>query len=134
MNDRTTDELADAIEDVEADDSVRVLIITGAGRSFCSGGDLEALRGGGEERSWASEHPEDIRRSFKRAQRLMLTLQRMEKPVIGMINDPAVDAGFDLETGMKMAGAGETITLTSWDHQEGMAAFRGSRKPVYGGR
>ncbi|MDP6549728.1 MAG: enoyl-CoA hydratase-related protein, partial [Dehalococcoidia bacterium] len=41
---------------------------------------------------------------------------------------------FDLETAMKMAAAAETITLTSKDHEEGIAAFRESRKPVYEGR
>jgi len=40
---------------------------------------------------------------------------------------------FDLDTAMKMAATAETITLTSKDHLEGTAAFRESRKPVYGG-
>jgi enoyl-CoA hydratase/carnithine racemase len=41
---------------------------------------------------------------------------------------------FDLETAMKMAAAAETITLTSRDHEEGTAAFRESRRPMYEGR
>lgn len=41
---------------------------------------------------------------------------------------------FDLETAMLMAAAVETITLTSEDHREGVAAFREKRKPVYKGR
>ena len=41
---------------------------------------------------------------------------------------------FDLDTALKMAAAAETITLTSWDHQEGTAAIRESRKPLYEGR
>ena len=47
LNDVMQDELGDAIEDVENDDSIRVLIVTGAGRVFCAGGDLEQLRGCG---------------------------------------------------------------------------------------
>ena len=39
---------------------------------------------------------------------------------------------FDLDTALKTAA--ETITLTSWDHQEGTAAIRESRKPLYEGR
>ena len=96
LNDQTMDELGDALEDVESDDSVRVLIITGAGRSFCAGGDLEALPGGSEPGAWASQNVDDIRRSFQRVQRFMLCLQRMEKPVIAMINGSAVGAGFDI--------------------------------------
>ena len=96
LNDQTMDELGDALEDVESDDSVRVLIITGAGRSFCAGGDLEALPGGSEPGAWASQNVDDIRRSFQRVQRSMLCLQRMEKPVIAMINGSAVGAGFDI--------------------------------------
>lgn len=38
---------------------------------------------------------------------------------------------FDLETAMKMAAAGETITLTSQDHVEGVAAFREKRAAEY---
>ena len=74
LNDQTMDELGDALEDVESDDSVRVLIITGAGRSFCAGGDLEALPGGSEPGAWASQNVDDIRRSFQRVQRFMLCL------------------------------------------------------------
>ena len=38
---------------------------------------------------------------------------------------------FDLETAMQMAAATETITLTSQDHQEGLAAFREKRQPRF---
>ena len=41
---------------------------------------------------------------------------------------------FNLETAMKMAAVGETITLSSQDHAEGTAAFRESRRPKYEGR
>lgn len=75
LNDQTMDELGDALEDVEADDAVRVLILTGAGTSFCAGGDLESLPGGSEPGAWASENPDDNRRGFSK-------VQRMEKPVI----------------------------------------------------
>ena len=96
LNDQTMDELGDALEDVEADDAVRVLILTGAGTSFCAGGDLESLPGGSEPGAWASENPDDIRRGFSKVQRFMLCLQRMEKPVIAMVNGTAVGAGFDI--------------------------------------
>ncbi len=99
LNDVMQDEIGDALEDVENDDSVRVLIVTGAGRVFCAGGDLEQLRGGSEPGTWVTDNVDDIRRAFKRTQRFMLALQRMEKPVIAMVNGAAVGAGFDLACG-----------------------------------
>ena len=99
LNDVMQDEIGDAIEEVENDDGVRVLIVTGAGRAFCAGGDLEQLRGGSEPGTWVTDNVDDIRRAFKRTQRFMLGLQRMEKPVIAMVNGAAVGAGFDLACG-----------------------------------
>jgi len=96
FNDDTMDEMGQAIDDVAADDDIRVLIVTGAGQAFCSGGDLNALQGGSEPGMWVSDNTDDIRRSFRLAQRMILGLQRMEKPVIAMINGVAAGAGFDL--------------------------------------
>ena len=41
---------------------------------------------------------------------------------------------FDLKTALKMAAAAETITLTSYDHEEGTRAIRERRNPIYEGR
>ena len=90
LNDAATDEMGQAIDDVAADDDIRVLIITGAGQAFCGGGDLNTLQGGSDPGMWVSDNTDDIRRSFQSAQRMILGIQRMEKPVI------AVGAGFDI--------------------------------------
>jgi len=99
LNDVMQDEIGDAIDEVDADDSIRVLILTGSGRVFCAGGDLEQLKGGSEPGPWVTDNADDIRRAFKRTQRFMLGLQRLEKPVIAMINGAAVGAGFDMSCG-----------------------------------
>ena len=96
LHDDATDEIGQAIDDVAADDDIRVLVLTGAGDAFCAGGDLNALQGGSDPGMWVSENTDDIRRSFRLAQRMILGIQRMEKPVIAMINGVAVGAGFDL--------------------------------------
>ena len=102
LNDVMQDEIGDAIDDVDADDSIRVLIVTGAGRVFCAGGDLEQLKGGSQPGTWVTDNADDIRRAFKRTQRFMLGLQRLEKPVIAMINGAAVGAGFDMACGCEI--------------------------------
>ena len=96
LNDSAMDEVGHAVEDVRGDDSIRVLIMTGAGRAFCAGGDLQTMIGGNEPGALVSENADDIRRSFERVQRFMLGLHRMEKPVIAMVNGTAAGGGFDL--------------------------------------
>jgi enoyl-CoA hydratase/carnithine racemase len=96
INEKMLDELSSALDDVGSDDEIRVVVVSGAGDSFCAGGDLQALSGGSESGSWVSDSPDEIRRSFEKAQKVMLALQRMEKPIIGKINGVAVGAGLDL--------------------------------------
>ena len=243
INDQMQVEIADAVAQADADPDVRVLIITGAGRAFCAGGDMNQLggasNGNGSGSGWTSGNADQVRRSFRLAQDMILGVQRCEKPVIAMVNGVATGAGldlacacdirigtprsrfmsayvriglfpgfggtwlyprtmgslgraaemlftgefleaeeayrlgflnrlvdeedleattlamaeriaagppiairlskmmlykgleFDLETAMKMAAAGETITLTSQDHVEGVAAFREKRAAEY---
>lgn len=241
LNDQMQIEIADAVAEADADPNIRVLIITGSGRAFCAGGDLNNLGGSanGSGEGWTSGNADEVRRSFRLAQEMILGVQRCEKPVIAMVNGVATGAGldlacacdirigtprsrfmsayvriglfpgfggtwlyprtigslgraaemlftgdfleadeahrlgflnrlapeeeletttmemaeriaagppiairlsklmlykgleFDLETAMKMAAAGETITLTSQDHIEGVAAFREKRDAEY---
>ena len=241
LNDQMQIEIADAVVEADADPNIRVLIITGAGRAFCAGGDLNQLGGSsnGSGEGWSSGNADQVRRSFRLAQDMILGVQHCEKPVIAMVNGVATGAGldlacacdirigtpssrfmsayvriglfpgfggtwlyprtigslgraaemlftgdfleadeayrlgflnrlvseeelestttamaeriaagppiairlsklmlykgleFDLETAMKMAAAGETITLTSQDHVEGVAAFREKRAAEY---
>ena len=58
-----------------------------------------------------------------------VTLNRPDRR--NALNDVMQD---EIGDAMKMAAAAETITLTSQDHAEGTAAFRESRRPIYGGR
>lgn len=83
------DAWADAFERLAADRSVHAIVVTGAGKAFCSGGDLSTLAAGGgplAKKSFLRDHVHRVQRA----------MQRVEQPVIAMINGPAMGAGFDM--------------------------------------
>lgn len=82
----------DALEQAEARDDVSVVVLTGTGRGFCSGGDVG---------SFAERHGVETAFSRKqslahRVHRIPLLMERMEKPVIVAVNGVAAGAGMDM--------------------------------------
>jgi enoyl-CoA hydratase len=80
------DEIIEAVSDIEMDESINALIITGAGRAFCAGadlGDLSAAREGDGSRI------EKVYEGF-------MTIARCKVPTIAAVNGPAVGAGMNL--------------------------------------
>lgn len=75
---------ANAVEAAAADDAVRAVAITGAGRAFSSGADIAGARGeqGGSEPGTIDE-----------ANRLVLAIRQAPKPVVSLVNGPAVGVG-----------------------------------------
>lgn len=86
-------EFLDAIARIEADRSVRAVILTGAGPAFSAGGDIRRMK----EQSFGNVDGMRIRDDYRRGiQRLPLALFNLEVPVIAAINGPAIGAGLDL--------------------------------------
>lgn len=106
-------QLVDAVADVAADPAVGCVVLTGAGRGFCAGGDLggsgvqmnvdEAL-GSRVEQGFSSI------RGFMEAARL---LHEMAKPTIAMVNGPVAGAGIGLAGACDLRFAGESATFVS---------------------
>lgn len=85
----TRKQLGEAIKQVERDDAVRVVVLTGSGRAFCSGADVTEMTNEGGLRK-----PEDVGNVLRNEYMPMLTrLRTMPKPVIAAMNGPAVGIG-----------------------------------------
>ena len=100
-------ELIEAFDRADADDEVRAIIVTGAGRGFCAGADLA---GGGEtfdyrERLLADSVPRDNGGQFT------LRVFESTKPVIAAINGPAVGVGATMTLPMDIRLAAEDARL-----------------------
>ena len=92
------DEMIDAIVDgcarINADYSVRVAIITGAGSAFSSGGNVKDMR---DKKGMFAGTATEIRDGYRKGiQRIPLAVQALEVPIIAAVNGAAIGAGCDL--------------------------------------
>jgi enoyl-CoA hydratase len=85
-------DLIQTLDDLEADPSVRVLALTGAGKQFCAGADLVALKHYIEERLQIEQEPYNARVLLPVTQRLVSSAM----PIIAAINGGATAGGLDL--------------------------------------
>jgi enoyl-CoA hydratase/carnithine racemase len=94
------DALNEALKAADADPKVRVIVLTGAGRAFCSGLDLkQAAAGEGISGALTSNAGA---RHYSTREICTVTLQRIDKPAIAAINGVAAGYGLDLALGCDM--------------------------------
>jgi 2-(1,2-epoxy-1,2-dihydrophenyl)acetyl-CoA isomerase len=90
-------ELERMLLEIEADDAVRVVVLTGAGRAFSAGADLKPVSKEERRRSEAPAFPGDAGGDIlDRGNRCILRLRALRKPVLGSINGDAVGIGCSL--------------------------------------
>ena len=100
-------DLAEALEAASSDRSVHVVVITGAGRAFCAGGDVAAMA------ELIERHDaEEFSRLLGSARRVVTSIRQMTKPVIGSINGPASGAGCNLAFACDLRIASTSATFS----------------------
>jgi 2-(1,2-epoxy-1,2-dihydrophenyl)acetyl-CoA isomerase len=102
LNDEITFELQDAFKAVAKDESIRVVVITGEGKAFCSGQDLKAS--GSEKRSFM----DSLQKRYNPIIRAMRTLP---KPIVCRLNGVAAGAGCSLALATDIIVASDEATL-----------------------
>jgi len=87
-------ELLDALDTADADDEVRVVIVTGAGRGFCAGADLSI--GGGTFDNTTQDRADTLETHRDGGGLVSLRIYELKKPIIAAINGPAVGVGITM--------------------------------------
>ena len=96
----------DALSRIAKDEGVAVVVITGAGRAFCAGGDLGAL-GGGRKKGTIK----DLEPLLRAGMQMVLNMRTMPQPVIAAVNGAAAGAGMNIALAADMRIAAEEATF-----------------------
>ncbi len=86
-----TQALRDALQRAGDDPAVRAIVVTGAGRAFCAGGDLTVLR---EARRHNAA--QELRGLVEAGNQIVFAIAQMPKPVLASVNGPAAGAGMNI--------------------------------------
>lgn len=102
------EELLHALLEAQEDDDVRVVVITGTGRWFCTGGDIRQMLALKEENAGF----EKIRPILDEGRRVVSVLHEMPKPCVAMVNGTATGAGMTLALACDVRIASDHATFT----------------------
>jgi enoyl-CoA hydratase/carnithine racemase len=100
------EEILDVLARLAVDDTIRVLVITGEGRGFSAGGDIDNLKQLRE-----SKDVEGFRRILAHGQMIARTMRCLPQPVIAAVNGPCAGAGFSFALGCDIRIASDAATF-----------------------
>lgn len=103
LNNEITYELQDVFKEIAKNEQARVVVLTGAGKAFCSGQDLKAATGEQKRSFMESLH--------KRYNPIITAMRNLPKPIIARINGVAAGAGCSLALACDVLIAAEEATL-----------------------
>jgi len=106
LNNELASALNDALGRIAKDPSVHVVVITGAGRGFCAGGDLGAL---GKGRQTGATH--ELEPLLRAGMQMVLKMRTMPQPVIAAVNGAAAGAGMNIALAADIRIAAEEATF-----------------------
>ncbi|MBK6411605.1 enoyl-CoA hydratase/isomerase family protein [Sphingopyxis sp.] len=111
-------ELAHVFTDANADPDSDVIVLTGAGRAFCAGGDIDWMQD-------AIDNPESFETTMVEAKSIIFSILDCDKPIIAKVNGPAVGLGATLALFCDIIFAAETSYLSDPHVSIGMVAGDG---------
>lgn len=118
VSSKSSTEIADIFEEVEMDDEVNVVVLTGAGKCFSAGGDIREFN-----RILKGESPYFLL-EYK-GMRPFLNILDCRKPVIGAINGDAIGAGASIALCCDVTFMAETARIADWHIRMGIVAGDG---------
>ncbi|MGC9106312.1 MAG: enoyl-CoA hydratase/isomerase family protein [Thermoprotei archaeon] len=102
INEKMVDELRQALTDLENNQDVRVIVITGTGKAFCAGADITQFTQLNGYTAW---------KFAKKGRELMDFIERLSKPTIAMINGYALGGGLEIALACDIRIAAEEAQL-----------------------
>lgn len=108
FNQQMQNELIAVFDEIDADDNVRVVVMTGEGRGFCAGADLAA---GGETFDAGAKGRDETKANRDGGGQVSLRIFELTKPIIAAINGAAVGVGITMTLPMDVRLAGQSAKI-----------------------